>query len=177
MTKSYVTISIPSFEESANEYKLICWLIMKRLATHESELSFRLKTEFQSMILNQVNVLNVYNIDTSNNYFISIPLKTFCKYWSVRVVEVSTDKKSRPMTLSEFTDIMNNSDSINSDFESGRLTLEFELTDKAIAKIKKINIDKLAKLSKRINSRSIKSIYRREKIVYMLSKFVRVVTK
>lgn len=177
MVKSYVTISIPNFEESANEYKLICWLIMKRLATHESELSFRLKTEFQSMILSRVNVLNVYNIDISNNHFIAIPLKTFCKYWSVRIVEISTNKKSRPMTLSEFTEIMNDSESINSDFESGRLTLEFELTDKAYAKIKMINPDKLTKLSKRINSRSAKYIYIREKIVYVLSKFVRVVTK
>ncbi len=177
MAKSYVTVPIPNFEESANEYKLICWLIVKRLATHESELSFRLKTEFQSILVNQVNVLNVYNTDILNNHFIAMPLKTFCKYWNVRIVEVSTNKKSRPMTLSEFTEIMNNCDSINSDFESGRLTLEFELTDKAVAKINKIDSNKLAKLSKRTNSRSIKSIYRREKIVYVLSKFVRVVTK
>ena len=160
-TRNFVTMNFPLLsedEDSFNEYKLACILLMKKQINIDNFQSFTSRCAFSPFSINNMSLTNSEN--HQKGYFLTFPLSVFQKYYTATCgnEEMGTrEPLSKEIYLKACLQAKNQQKEGLEEYSY----VDVEISPQAFKLIKKYNDEKIKKRSERVREKALRGMERR----------------
>ena len=160
-TRNFVTMNFPFLnedEESFNEYKLTCILLMKKQIDIDNFQSFISRCAFSPFSINNMSLSNSEN--HQKGYFLTLPLSVFQKYYTATCgnEEMGTSEQlSKEIYLKACLQAKNQQKENLLEYSY----VDVEISPNALKLIKKYNDEKIKKRAEMVREKALRGMERR----------------
>ena len=165
-TRNFVTMNFPLLnedEESFNEYKLACILLMKKQIDIDNFQSFTSRCAFSPFSINNISLTN--SEKHQKGYFLTLPLSVFQKYYTATCgnEEMGT---SEPLSKEIYLKACLQAKNQQKEGLEEYSYVDVEISPQAFKLIKKYNDEKIKKRSEMVREKAFRGMERRINFCY-----------
>ena len=160
-TRNFVTMNFPLLsedEESFNEYKLACILLMKKQIDIDNFQSFTSRCAFSPFSINNMSLSNTEN--HQKGYFLTLPLSVFQKYYTATCgnEEMGT---SEPLSKEIYLKACLQAKNQQKEGLEEYSYVDVEISPNVLKFIEKYNDDKIKKTAEKVREKALRGLERR----------------